>query len=112
MAPVVMLVGGLVLAGHNAWQRRGASPAARRWAAPGAGLLTRRAVLVVRPLIAVVLVLGALLLWLEGSAASTVLGVAVLAGLLMIGAWTVLPLPVPAALQPGWYRRRSDAHAA
>ncbi|GAB2453120.1 hypothetical protein GCM10027062_37270 [Nocardioides hungaricus] len=110
MAPLVMILGGLALAAHNVWQRRGRSSAARAWADPGAGALTRRAVLVVRPLIAVVLVLGALLLLLDKVAAATVvLGLAILAGLLLIGAWTILPLPVPAVLQPGWYRRRSDA---
>lgn len=111
MTPLLMLIGGLALAAHNVWQRRGRSPAARDWATPGAGTFTRRAVLVVRPLIALVLVLGALLLWSEGvAAAEVVLGLSVLAGLLLIGAWIMLPLPVPSVLQPRWYRRRSDAH--
>ena len=110
MAALVMILGGLVLAGHNVWQRLGRTSLARSWADPGAGALTRRAVLVVRPLIAVVLVLGGLLVLLEGAAAATVvLGLAGLVGLLLIAAWTMLPLPVPAALQPQWYRRRCDA---
>jgi hypothetical protein len=121
-ATVLMLLAGLALAAWNTWQHLGRSPAARSWAEAVQGELKVRSVLVVRPLIAAVLVLGALATMTssstsssvsstDGSSASAVtavLGVLVLLALVAALAWMVLPLPVPRWAQPRWFRDRSQ----
>jgi hypothetical protein len=113
MVYVLMLAGGLALAVWNAWQHLGRTPAARRWARSVGGSWTVRSVLVVRPLIAVVLVLGAATgVTSDGSSATVALGLGIAAALLLLLAYLVLPLPVPAVAQPSWLRQTSGARAA
>ncbi|MCD4525273.1 hypothetical protein [Nocardioides sp. cx-173] len=101
----LMLVGGLALAAHTTWQHLGRSPAARRWTRTVQGDLTRRSVLVVRPLLSVVLVLGALTAFTEGSTGANVAVAGPIAiALVVLLAYLVLPLPVPRVVQPRWYR--------
>ncbi|MCW2774517.1 MAG: hypothetical protein JWN91_2843 [Nocardioides sp.] len=113
MVYVVMLVGGLALAAWNVWQHLGRTPAARRWARSVGGSWTVRSVLVVRPLIAVVLVLGAATgPTSDGSGATIALGLGLAVALVLLLAYLVLPLPVPGFAQPDWYRRTPSARAA
>ncbi len=112
MIYVLMLVAGLALAAWNVWQHLGRSPAARRWARSVGRSLTVRSVLVVRPLIAVVLVLGAATgVTSDDSGATVVLGLGLAVALVLLLAYLVLPLPVPGFAQPSWFRRTSDARA-
>lgn len=116
LTPLLMLLAGLALAAWNLWQRRGRTPAARAWARGVQGDWTRRSVLVVRPLIALVLVLGAVVAWRDDGPLVVGLGAAIGGCLLLLGAFLVLPIPVPTFLQPGWYRdpsrgRRGPARA-
>lgn len=114
VTPVLMLLAGVGLAAWNLWQRRGRTPAARAWARGLQGDWTRRSVLVVRPLIALVLVLGAVVAWREDGALVMAVGAAIGVCLLLLGAFLVLPIPVPGFLEPGWCRAsraRGRAHA-
>ncbi|MEP9363998.1 hypothetical protein ABLE68_13600 [Nocardioides sp. CN2-186] len=113
MIYVLMLVGGLALAAWNTWQHLGRSPAARSWARSVKGSWGVRSVLVVRPLIAVVLVLGAVTGWMSAdSGAYVVLGLAIGVSLVALLAFLVLPLPVPRFAQPSWFQRTTGARAA
>ena len=106
MIYALMLVGGLALAAWNLRQRLGRTPSARAWSRSAQGGMHERAVLVVHPLLAVVLVLGALSPLVEDSTAGTVIvAVPVAIALLLLLAYLVLPLPVPRFAQPTWYRR-------
>ena len=67
------------------------------------GDLKERSVLVVRPLIALVLLLGGADGLTDSPAVVVPLGLA----LLVLLAYLVLPLPIPRAVQPGWYRTRT-----
>lgn len=105
MIHVLMLLGGLALATVNAWQRLGRTPAARRWARGTHRDFGQRNVLVLWPALAVVLVGGALLGATERLDLPAWPGVVlVVAGLLTWLSYAALPLPVPAAVQPQWYR--------
>jgi hypothetical protein len=106
MIYVLMLVGGLALAAWNTRQRLGRTPGARAWSRSAHGSMHERAVLVVHPLIAVVLVLGGLTPLADGSTGATVaLAVPVALALALLLAYLVLPLPVPRSVQPRWFRR-------
>ncbi len=111
--PVLMLLAGLGLAGWNAWQRLGRTPAARAWAGSLQGDWKRRSVLVVRPLLAVVLVLGAVVAWHDdpggsgGGGLAVALGLAIGLCLALLAAYLVLPIPVPGFVQPRWFREQS-----
>lgn len=114
VTPVLMLLAGVGLAAWNLWQRRGRTPAARAWARGLQGDWTRRSVLVVRPLIALVLVLGAVVAWREDGVLVVAVGAAIGVCLLLLGAFLVLPIPVPGFLEPRWCREsraRGRAHA-
>ena len=103
---LLMLLGGVALAAYTTWQHLGRHPVARRWASSVQGGLHRRAVLVVRPLLSVVLVLGGLTaLTDDSSGLTTALGLAIAVALVVLLAYLVLPLPVPRFVQPRWYRR-------
>jgi hypothetical protein len=107
MIYVLMLLGGLALAAVNTWQRLGRSPRARRWARGTHRDFAQRNVLVLWPALAVALVGGALL----GAAEQLDLPswpavVLVVVGLLTWFAYAALPLPVPALVQPLWYREQ------
>lgn len=104
-AALVMLVLGAGLAAWNTWQRLGRSPAARRWARGPQPEAVRRKVLVVWPLAAVALLLGAAVVATEDAGAAsvaTVLPFLVVLALLL--AYLVLPVPVPGFVEPRWYR--------
>ncbi|MBL0749816.1 hypothetical protein [Nocardioides baculatus] len=108
MIYVLMLLGGLALAGFNAWQRLGRTPDARRWARGTHRDFAQRNVLILWPALAVALVGGSLVGGAEAADLPAWPGVVLLAvGLLTWLAWAALPLPVPAAFQPRWYRERS-----
>ena len=80
---------------------------------PMLGSWTVRSVLVVRPLIAVLLVLGAATgVTGDGSGATVALGLGLALTLVVLFAYLVLPLPVPEFAQPDWFRRTSGARAA
>ena len=111
MTHLLMLAGGLALLAWNAWQRRGGSPAARAWAAPRSTAFARRNVLVLWPLLGVALLLASGLGVAEG-AASTVLGLLLLAVLALWLAYAVLPIPVPGWTRPGWYPHDDRREAA
>jgi hypothetical protein len=99
-----MLAGGLVLAVWNAWQRRGRSAAARAWTHDWMGSFKVKSVLVLRPLLVIVLVLGGLLpLASHSTVALAICSVLILASLLGIVAY-FLPLPIPQFVIPRWYR--------
>lgn len=108
MIHVLMLLAGLALAAVNAWQRLGRSPQARRWARGTHRDFAQRSVLVLWPLLAAALLLGAALGAIRGGA-----GPAVPVALLLVltlatwFAFAALPLPVPAFVQPRWYREQS-----
>ena len=105
MVYLLMLIAGLGLAAWNTWQHLGRSPAARSWSRSIKGSWGVRSVLVVRPLIAVVLVLGALAGWVStDSAVYVVLGLGIGVALILLLAYLVLPIPVPRAAQPAWFR--------
>lgn len=109
MIHVLMLLGGLALAGVNAWQRLGRSRAARRWARGTHRDFAQRNVLVLWPLLAVALLLGAALGAVQRTGGPT-LPLALLL-VLTLAAWVAfaaLPLPVPSFVQPRWYREQSD----
>lgn len=102
---VLMLVGGLALAAWNIWQHLGRTPAARRWTSTVQGDLTRRSVLVVRPLVALVLVLGSLTAFTtESTGANVAVAAPIALALVVLLAYLVLPLPIPRFVQPRWYR--------
>lgn len=107
MIYVLMLLGGLALGAFNAWQRLGRTPAARRWARGTHRDFAQRNVLVLWPALAVTLVGGALVGATERLDAPSWPGVLlVVAGLLTWLAFAALPLPVPALVQPRWYREQ------
>ncbi len=107
MIYLLMLLGGLALAGFNTWQRLGRTPAARRWARGTHRDFAQRNVLVLWPALAVALVGGALLGAAERLDAPAWPGVVlVVAGLLTWLAYAALPLPVPSLVQPRWYREQ------
>ena len=113
MIYLLMLVGGLALAAWNTWQHLGRSPAARAWARSTKGSWAVRSVLVVRPLIAVVLVFGALTGWVSAdSGLYIVLGLGMGVALIALLAFLVLPLPVPRFAQPSWFQQTAGARAA
>ncbi|KQV65751.1 hypothetical protein ASC64_12630 [Nocardioides sp. Root122] len=107
MIYVLMLLGGLALASFNTWQRLGRSAAARRWARGTHRDFAQRNVLVLWPALAVALLGGALLGAAERLDLPTWPGVLLVAlGLVTWLAFAALPLPVPAAVQPRWYREQ------
>ena len=102
-----MLVVGLWLIGWNTWQRLGRTPTARSWADPDLDRWYHRKVLVAWPGLAFTLLCGAGLgVAPRESLPAYLLALGVVAGLLVFFAYFFLPLPVPRALQPEWYRRR------
>jgi len=110
MVHLLMLVSGLALAAWNTWQHLGRSRSARSWADDRRRDVTERNVLVLWPLIALALLLGAALGLTEDSTAATVaVGLPFAAALLLWLAYAVAPLPVPRAVQPRWYR---DLHTS
>ena len=107
MIYLLMLFGSLALAAFNAWQRLGRTPAARRWARGTHRDFAQRNVLVLWPALAVALLGGTLLGAADAAGLPTWPGVVLLAaGLLTWLAYAVLPLPVPTAVQPRWYREQ------
>lgn len=102
---LVMAMAAVALAVWTTWQHLGRTPASRSWASSVQGSLTRRSVLVVRPLLVVVLLSGAAT-GLVDSSTTTAVAVAVpaVAALVTLMAYLVLPLPIPAWAQPGWAR--------
>lgn len=104
ITPILMVAGGVVLVAWNAWQRAGRTPAARAWTRSMQGTWKRRSVLVVRPLIAAVLILGGLAVLLADTPAAVPLGLATGSCLLVLAGYLLLPLPVPRAIQPHWSR--------
>jgi hypothetical protein len=104
ITPILMVAGGIVLVAWNAWQRAGRTPAARAWTRSMQGTWKRRSVLVVRPLIAAVLILGGLAVLLADTPAAVALGLATGVCLLLLAGYLLLPLPVPRAIQPHWSR--------
>ncbi|MDT0184491.1 hypothetical protein Q9S36_30310 [Microbacterium sp. ARD31] len=107
MIYLLMLVGALALVAVNLWQRRGQTSRARQWARGPYRDFAQRNVLVLWPALAVALVGGALIGAAERLDLPTWPGVVLaLAGLLTWLAYAVLPLPVPAAVQPRWYREQ------
>jgi hypothetical protein len=114
MAFVLIIAGGLVVAGINTWQRLGRSSRARAWSRGMRKGETRRDVLVQWPLIAIALVAGGLAGLLRDSVGATVVPALVfLVSLVLWFAYLMLPLPVPRVVQPRWYRERTrkDAEA-
>ena len=112
MGYLIMLLAGLALAGVNTWQRLGRSPAARAWAR-GHRDFGQRNVLVLWPLIAGALLIGAAIGAAQGNDAATVPLSLLL--LLTLGAWlafAALPLRVPTFLQPRWFREGSAQRRA
>ena len=107
MIYLLMLLGAVALAAVNVWQRRGQTSRARQWARGPYRDFAQRNVLVLWPALAVALVGGALLGAAERLDLPTWPGVVLLgAGLLTWLAYAVLPLPVPSAVQPRWYREQ------
>jgi hypothetical protein len=108
---VASLCLGLALAGWSTWQHLGRTSAARAWADGNQPWFRSRSVLVVRPLVAVVLLVGAATGPAAGSDAATVaLGLLALTCLLVLLAFLVFPIPVPTFAQPGWYQRSRGRH--
>ncbi|HEV2798063.1 MAG TPA: hypothetical protein VGV65_10630 [Nocardioides sp.] len=102
---LLMLAGALGLAAVNAWQRRGRTPRARQWARGPYRDFAQRNVLVLWPAVATALVGGACIGLAERVEVPSWPGVVLaLLGLLTWLAFAALPLPVPAFLQPRWYR--------
>jgi len=111
LAHMVLLVPGVALAGWNTWQHLGRTAAARAWAVGNQPWFKARSVLVIRPLLALVLIIGAATGPAAGSdAATVVLGLLALACLVALLAFAVLPVPIPRLVQPGWYRRSHERH--
>jgi len=111
LAHVVLLVLGVALAGWNTWQHLGRTAAARAWAVGDQPWFKARSVLVIRPLLALVLLIGAATGPAAGSDGATVaLGLLALACLVALLAFAVLPVPIPRLVQPGWYRRSHERH--
>ncbi len=105
MIYIAMLIGGLGLAAWNTRQRLGRTRQARSWARGMPKEFAERNVLVLWPLLAVSLLLGAALGAAAGStAASVAVGLPFAAAMLLWLAYAVLPLPVPWFVQPRWYR--------
>jgi hypothetical protein len=105
MIHLLMLLAGAALAALNTWQRLGRSPAARRWARGTHRDFAQRNVLVLWPSLAVTLLGGAGLGAAERLDAPTwPFVVPVVVGLLTWLTFAALPLPVPSAVQPRWYR--------
>lgn len=105
---VLMLVGGLALAAVNTWQRLGRSRSARRWTRGMHRDFAHRNVLVLWPLLAVALLLGAGLGAAQRLQAPTLPFALLL--LLTLAAWVAfaaLPIPVPSFVQPRWYRQQT-----
>lgn len=102
--PILMVAAGVLLAAWVTWQRLGRTSAARGWTRGLNGDWKRRSVLVVRPLIAAFLVLGGLATLLADTPAAVPLGLATGVVLLLLSAYLILPLPIPRAVQPAWYR--------
>lgn len=94
---------GVALGAWNTWQRLGRSSRARAWSRdPSPG--TARNVLVRWPLLALACVASALV-GLDAGSAATGAGVVVMLGALLVAlAYVLLPLPVPEAVKPRWYR--------
>ena len=70
-----------------------------------------RSVLVIRPLLALVLLIGAATGPAAGSDGATVaLGLLALACLVVLLVFAVFPIPIPAFAQPRWYRRSHGRH--
>jgi antibiotic biosynthesis monooxygenase (ABM) superfamily enzyme len=110
-AHVVLLLAGVTLAGWNSWQHLGRTSAARAWAHGNQPRFKTRSVLILRPLIAAVLILGAATGPAAASDAATVtVGLLVLVCLLLLLGYLALPLPIPAWTQPRWYRRSHARH--
>jgi hypothetical protein len=107
MIYVLMLLGGLALAAVNVWQRRGRTPRARQWARGPYRDFAQRNVLVLWPALVVALLGGASLGAAERLDLPTWPGVVLLAaGLLTWLTYAALPVPVPTAVQPRWYREQ------
>ena len=105
MIHVLMLLGGLGLIAVNVWQRLGRSSRARQWSNGPHRDFAQRNVLVLWPALAVALVGGSTLGAAELLDLPTWPGaVLVAAGLSTWIAYAVLPLPMPSAVQPQWYR--------
>lgn len=104
---LLMLLGAVALATVNTWQRRGQTPRARQWARGPYRDFAQRNVLVLWPALAVALLGGALVGGAERLDLPSWPGVVLVAvGLMTWLAYAVLPLPVPALVQPRWYRDR------
>lgn len=102
---LLMLLGALALAAVNVWQRRGQTPRARQWARGPYRDFAQRNVLVLWPAIAAALVGGAFIGAAERLEGPPWPGVVLaVLGLLTWLAFAALPLPIPAFLQPRWYR--------
>jgi hypothetical protein len=107
----VLLVLGLALAGWTTWQHLGRTAAARAWAVGNQPWFKARSVLVIRPLLALVLLIGAATGPAAGSGTATiVLGLLALACLVVLLVFAVFPIPIPTFAQPRWYRRSHGRH--
>lgn len=106
------LVGGVVLAVWSIWQHRGRSAAARAWTHDWMGSFKVKSVLVLRPLLVVVLILGGLMPlashWMPVQAVFSLLILVSLAGIVAY----FLPLPVPSFAMPKWYREQLASSAS
>ncbi len=106
----VALVLGIALAGRYFWQHRGRTLAARRWVYRTQRWYSARDVLVVRPLMAAVLLSTGVFGWLPPRHPVTnVLVLVALVCALVVFAYLILPLPVPAWAKPDWYRGYGQA---
>ena len=113
MIYLLLLVGGLALVAWNTWQHLGRSPASRAWARSVQGGLKVRSVLVVRPLLAIVLLLAAATGATDGASGATIaIGLGLGLALLVLIGYLVLPIPVPRFAQPGWFQRLPTSRAA
>ncbi|WP_435744545.1 hypothetical protein [Nocardioides sp. SYSU DS0663] len=104
-ANVTMLVVGVLLAAWTTRQHLGRSRRARAWGRAGARSVAERTNLVVHPLLAALLILAGLGNdQVEPAGAGAIFWAGVALCLLLLGAYIILPLPIPDAVKPRWYR--------
>jgi hypothetical protein len=112
VANVVMLGAGFALALWTTRQHLGRSRGAREWSRAGPGSMAERTTLVVHPLLTAILLLAGIGNdTVEPAGAGAVLWLAVVGCLVVLGAYLVLPLPIPDLLKPRWYREGRTSRA-
>lgn len=109
MPHLLMLFGAGALGTWSLWHYRGQTSRARDWARSPREAMPRE-ILVVWPLLALSLLLGALI-GLPFGAVRMVASLGFLCSIFAALAYMLFPLPVPRWLIPGWYTEQVDRDA-